>query len=479
MIYSRYKVLGLFLIIFHFVSYIQLQAQQNHTMYFIPENPQVNSLNPAFQNSCGIFIGLPVISSIHGNFGSSGFSYRSLLQKSGDSTYQIYPKKLHLSKVSSINSEIYVNLLYVGLWIKKNYITFSVNEKSDMAAFYHRDFFNLIVSGNTMYEGDIAKFNRSGVFFDYRREFALGIARNINPDLTLGVKGKLLFGKINVSTNKSRNDLHTQAETFNLAANINTSINISAPVTFTSDSDAIINDAEYHGTPKGILLNAKNKGIAFDFGFIKKISDNETLSGSILDLGGIYYMSDPTNTTVKGEYSYNGQTLDSVSWSDYVDQVGKEAKNELTFTHTSNKYFTFLPTRLYLNYEYKLSPKTTLNALTSAKVYRFKIMPGVSLGASHEIIKNVHFALSWSYVQNSLKNIGTGVVIGHSPVQFYAFSDNIFGFIDPLAAKNINLRFGFNLIFGCSKKDNIKNSGCEWLKKEAIREQRYQKLRKK
>jgi hypothetical protein len=471
---SNKKYVRLFFIAVFSFALFNLHAQQNHTLYFVPENPQVNTLNPAFQNSCKLFIGLPVISSIHFNLGHDGFTYRELFKNA-----EINPNNINLGKVNSLNSELYVNLLTVGVWQKKNYITFAVTEKNDLAGFYHRDLFNVVLGGNRAYEGKTASFSRTGIFYDYRREYALGVARKINPETTLGMKGKLLFGKLNISTRKSNNELFTDEETFNLNANADLTINTSMPVSFTRRPDGRVNGVDYNGTPTGILFNRKNVGLAFDLGFIHKLSDKETLSGSILDLGAIRYTSNSNSLAVKGEYTYVGQLADTIGISSYFDRAADQALGQLSSTVTQGNYTAFLPPRVYLSYEYAYSPKTTLNALTSAKIYRYKILPGFTLGATHEILKNIHFALSWSYVQRSVKNLGTGLVIGHSPVQFYAFSDNIFGFIDPLSAKNINLRFGINLIFGCVKKENIKKHGCEWLQNAETKNERLRKLRKK
>jgi hypothetical protein len=75
--------------------------------------------------------------------------------------------------------------------------------------------------------------------------------------------------------------------------------------------------------------------------------------------------------------------------------------------------------------------------------------------------------------------LGLGIKLGKSPVQFYAVSDNILGFIKPLDTKNINVRTGLQFNFGCSRRAKYNNSGCPWLKEEEDRRERIINLKKK
>lgn len=457
---------------------VRLNAQQNVTMYIIPDNPQVNTLNPAFQNTCKLFIGLPVISSVHLNYGNDAFSYKQLFKKDGDG-YIIEPSNISPGRVRSAAAEGYVALFNIGVWHKKKYITFSVHEKLDAAGFFNRDLFAVATGGNTLFEGTEADFSRSGLIMDYRREYALGVAQQVNRTTTLGIKGKLLFGKLNVLSRAKNSNLYTNENTFDLSLNANVLSNASLPITMSLDQYGKPTNIRRNGNARDILLNAKNMGLAFDLGFIKKRSDAETISGSILDLGFIRYASTPYNYTIEGQYNYTGQPGDSMVIGYFLRRSVDSLFNSMNTELTQKSYFSFLSPRIYLNYAYQYSPKTTLNLVATAKIYRYKVSPGFSASASYEFAKNMHVALSWSYLYHSFKNIGTGIVIGKSPVQFYAFTDNILGMFYPLNTHNINLRFGINLIFGCNKKENYKSCGCEGMQKSVEKSKRLQRLLRK
>jgi hypothetical protein len=455
-----------------------MAAQQNVTMYTVPENPQVNTLNPAFQNTCKLFIGLPVISSMHFNYGNDAFTYKQLFRKDGNG-YFIEPSNISPGRIRSVSAEAYVALVNIGFWHKKKYITFSVHEKTDLAGFFNRDLFAVATGGNTLYEASEANFSRSGILFDYRREYALGVAQKINKNTTLGIKGKLLFGKLNMLTHAKNSDLSTNGNTFDLSLNSNVYTYASLPITMALDPYGKPTNIHSNANARDVLFNGKNLGLAVDLGFINKRSEKVTLSGSILDLGFIHYASTPYNYSIEGSYDYTGQMGDSAVVGYFFRRMVDTVFNNMNTELTQKSYLSFLAPRIYVSYAYQYSPKTTLNVVATGKIYRYKLNPGFSVSASHEFAKNMYVSLSWSYLYHSFKNIGTGVVLGKSPVQFYAFTDNLLGLIYPLNTRNINLRFGINLIFGCTKRANLKTCGCEGINNSVEKRNRLQKILKK
>jgi hypothetical protein len=467
-----------FLLMFLWVVPSRLMGQQNLTMYSLPDNPQVNTLNPAFQNTCKWFVGLPVITSVHANVGNNAMSFKDLF-KSSNSTNYISSSILNLVRINALDAEVYIELFNIGYLKKANYYTFSITEKIDLAGFVNKDLITLALDGNTPFEGKTASGKRTGLFMDYRREFAFGISHKVDNETFFGVKGKLLFGKLNVSTRKSKNSFSTDATTFALKGNANLKVNVSAPVEIETDTAGIISNVTYTGNIKDILLNRKNVGLAFDLGFIKKISPKETISGSILDLGGILYHSNTYNYSIDGSYTYTGQL--TTSSRHYLANVLDSALATLGGNLTTNSYFVFLPPRLYGDYAYNINNRLKFNATSTIKIYRYKILPSIGVSGTYKVFNQVSLAASWLYTDRTLRNVGVGIVAGRSPVQFYMFTDNILTALNPLNVRNFNLRFGINLIFGCKNNDktNINKCGCESVRQDIKRKERYRKLRKK
>ena len=117
-----------------------------------------------------------------------------------------------------------------------------------------------------------------------------------------------------------------------------------------------------------------------------------------------------------------------------------------------------------------------IGLLYSGIIYYNKINSSLTLSANSTLIKNLNASLSYSYINKSMNNLGVGVAVGRSPAQFYIITDNILGFFWPLSARNINLRFGLNLIFGCNEKMKVKGPECFWIKSAEKRRDRMKRL---
>jgi hypothetical protein len=476
MISRKFTFFLIFLLIPLFSS-----GQQNNVLFFMHTVPESNFINPAVQNSCRYFIGLPVISSVHFNYGNTGFSYKQLFTKAPGTDYytaDIDNVVKRLSRVNYISTELQSTILALGYRRDYNYFTFSVIEKNNIAASFPKDLVTLIWKGNSPFEGRYADLSGTGVLLNHYREYALGYSHQAGDNKTFGIKGKLLFGKLNATTKKSNSSLFTDANTFNLLFNSNLSVNTSLPLNITTNAQGRITDISYNDVVSlsQLIFNRKNWGLAVDAGFIYAYDDRITLSGSIIDLGFIRWRSNQNNYLQNGQLFYTGIPADSLLNGDYLQGLLNSFNNAFHFNLTHNSYTLFLPPRVYLGGTYKINNRLNIGMLYSGIIYYNKINSALTVSANASVNKYLDASISYSYNNRSLNNVGAGIAIGRSPVQFYIVSDNIPGFIWPLSTRNINLRFGLNLIFGCKIKEKSKGSGCSWINGEEQRRERIKQL---
>ncbi len=464
-------------------------AQQNHTLYFMHAIPQSNFLNPAVQNSCRIFIGLPVISGLHANLAHNGFTFNQLFNDESGGTYSIDATTIEkkIANRNYLESELYANLFVFGLRMNKTYFTFAVRERDDFALFYTRDLFSLVYKGNTQFEGEWISLKGTGINFSHFREYSIGVSVQTDPQHTYGVRAKLLFGKLNLTTTRNNIGLFTEENTFNLLVNTGLRVNASLPVALNVDANGNyrFND-NYYTSARSLVFNRKNPGFAVDAGFIYRYSEQLAISGSILDLGFIAWRSNLTKYSAEGAYLYTGPLSDS-TWADsFLWDLFDGINTNTTASVAQNNYLYFLSPRIYLGATRELNDRLTVNALTAAKIYRQKILTGVSLSADYAITPQLAAALSWSWVHRSVNNVGVGLMLGHNPVQFYIVSDNLPGLIWPQSTKNLNLCFGLNLNLGCGRvteqrgdQMSTADCGCFWIRKAEEKKKKMKKLMKK
>lgn len=475
-----HKYCLLFLAIY-FISNSNSFGQQNSTLFFMQSTPQANFVNPAVTNECNWIIGLPVISSLHFNYGNSAFSINQLFKQQQGNSYVFNGNEVinKLGNVNFLTSEFHTNLFYLGFWVKENFITFSINEKADLFVTYPHDLFALGWQGNTQFEGQTAKLGSTGIFFNYRREFAIGIARQTQKDFAWGVRGKILFGKLNTSMSKSTIDLYTEPLTYDLDFTTNWQLNTSLPIDVVRNANNNFESANGKGSIGSLLFNRKNVGFAFDLGFIKYRDDKITISGSVLDLGLNYWTTNPNSFSQTGNYSYKGPLADTINVGNYFPDLVYGVKNQFGIKVDQKSYLTFLSPMVYLGATYSIKEDLNAGFLLSGRINKYRTTAGATLSLNKTFHKTSSVSISYSYIYHDFKNIGAGIKLGKKPVQFYAVSDNILGFINPLDTRNLNLRFGLQINFGCNRKELSKDCGCYWVNQAEERRIRNNKLLKR
>jgi len=463
-------------IFFLVITTYRLQSQQSNTLFFMHSVPQSNFINPAIQGECRWFIGLPAISSTHFNLANNGFTVNHLLEHKEEGMDTLYAKEIvkKLTRRNYLSSELYTHLFAIGYKRKDLYFTFSIRERDDFILFYPKDLFAFVFIGNTQYEGKWISLNGSGIQFNHFREYAIGVSKKYDYR-TFGIRGKILFGKLNLNTRKSVIGLFTEENTFNLLFVNDILVNASLPYGLEVDTEGNYNITnEDYALELDLILNRKNFGLGVDAGFIYNYDENITISGSILDIGAIFYRSYLTNYDVEGNFSYTGPLGDTVPTENYFEDVIN------TFTDGSiignRPYIYFLQPKILIGASYKINDKINLGGLIASKIYRQKIQSGLILSANSRLARYFSVNLSWSYIHRSFNNLGLGLAFGRMPLQFYIISDNVPGMIWLQSSKNINLRFGLNIIFGCFRKTGIKDCGCYWIRKEEERRERKYKL---
>ena len=130
---------------------------------------------------------------------------------------------------------MHTTILAVGLQKDDYYYTFTIQEKDNMASLYSRDLVTFALKGNTQFEGQWIDLKGTGVYYNHVREFAIGVSKVKNNALTLGIKAKLLFGKLNFTTGSGDIRMFTQENTFDLAFETDAGFNSSLPYSMAVD----------------------------------------------------------------------------------------------------------------------------------------------------------------------------------------------------------------------------------------------------
>jgi hypothetical protein len=463
-----------------------VKSQLSSTLFFMHTLPQSNLTNPAVQIPCKVFVGIPALSSIYFNYANSYFSYNDILIPQGDSLLFDLKKFNKIpGALQDIEAELHISLLNFGFIYKDYYFNFNLSDKIEAGVVYPGTWFNLGLLGNTPYVGKTLDMSGGGIYGAYYREWAFGVSKNINKTLTLGAKAKLLFGKATITTSKSDMSLFTGLPLYPLTATTNIQINAS-PLTATLNQNGFIEATNNPATDNlsSFLLNSKNKGVAFDFGFIWRKTNELTISGSLLDLGIIRWINYPSRIKTSGTYTYTGYNS-RFNLSTFEDmQASIDSFQAIFNTAYSNKaFYTFLSPKLYLGGTYNFNDNINTGLLTRNILYHNSFKSSVTASINTWYSKYLAGTVSWSYMNKTLLNFGGGLSLRTPHFGLYAVSDNIYGAFKYKSARTINLMFGMNMLFGCSscgeKKLSISSSSCKIYKDSELKRERFELWKKK
>jgi len=454
-----------------------LSAQDSQTLYFINRVPQSNQMNPAIQPKCNFFFGLPAVSSFQLGFGNNRYTLSDVIMQHPDQDSLItflhpdaeFNKTDFLTKLGNNNSffqYFQTDLLSFGFRMNSWYFSFNLSEKQSMALNYPQDLMDFALNGNKNFMYQTTDFSDLRVNASFYREYGIGVAKEINSNLFIGVRGKILFGHANIESSNN-NTLGLYSSRDSIYINADAVVNTSSPLIATTNTDgdfdgfevpAYIENAESDSLIDLAMLH-QNMGLGIDLGIYYKPVDDVALSLSIIDLGYIKWDKDVTNLELKGNYSFKGVDVSDEfgtdeSEEDPFEQALDSLENSFTVSNQSNSYTTGLGTKIYVGASYFVSPKFDVSFLSRSYLYNNYFNQAFTLSANVRPINGISASLSYSIMNGTYNNIGLGLVLGGAPLQIYVVTDNVSAALWGHKTSSANFRFGLNIAFGCKQKKN-------------------------
>ncbi len=445
------------------MSFNVVFSQQDNTLFFMHELPQANFVNPAVPSTCKLFIGFPALSSIAANYSNTAISMNDALTKRPGSDSLYLDLDNVVSKVRGrelVTSDIDLTLFTLGIHVKQYYLTFSINEKATSYNMIPADAMKLAWDGNTQFRGDQASMSGTRVNANNYHEFAFGASKDINSSWRLGIRAKVLFGLGNVSTPKTTGFLYTDNTTFALNMLLDSRVNTSLPIDSVSvDENGKVTGISFREdmTVKDYFLNFHNFGIGIDLGFIKQIDDITTLSGSLLDVGAIFWSKDVNKFYSDGQIAYPG--LGTGSDFESLQQAFDTIQYMFTPVYKPNGFSSPLVPKLYVGMTRKVAGHLNAGMLIRTELYRNRLHPSLTVSANTFNYKTLNASVSYTVQNGEFTNIGAGIGLKAGPVHLHLISDNIPGLFMLDKTRNVNIRFGLSFVPGCDEKVSTKPSG--------------------
>jgi len=468
------------LIILGSVLGLPLQGQVNNTLFFMHGVPQANRVNPAYQPKCGLYLGFPMLSPIRVGVNSSSLSYKDVIypQPNGDSLITfLHPdgdKGAFLNQMKSLNfmgGDLGSSLASIGFRTGAGFFTLDLMTRVDGSLYYPGDLARLLINGAG--EGETYRMDGIGADMSVFDEIAIGWSGEIFDNFHLGVRGKVLFGVGNLSTNRSDLTLTTSQTAWNLQSDMQLSASLPfAEVSY--DDEGMIDGIELKedfqdkfspGLITDYMLSGQNLGFGLDLGIDYRPVDALQISVSVTDLAYIRWKDEVHEVSYANEYEFSGIEVDPMELSedftmdDLLDSTLTTMVDSLAgfleFT-TGGFYSKRLNTKLYAGASWYVTPHISFGLLSRTDFLNGRLAEQVTASANLTTGRFINFTLSYSYMNAYFKNIGAGISFNAGPFNLYVISDNgLNALFWPHEARSGNLWFGLNLVFGYKEKVDL------------------------
>ncbi len=467
---KKILITGTFLVL----ASLQLGAQIPNSLFFMPNVPQSNRINPAIQPRSGLYLGFPALSPLRLEISSSAFAFGDVIYQNAELDLLITPfhplgdEEAFLDLLEPVNSfmaNVGVSIPSFGFRVGKNYFSFDLRPRVEASLSYPKGLIELPVYG--LPEGSVRSFSGIGVDFTGFIETSLGWSRAdfIIPNLDVGVRAKFLSGLATVNTTNSVMDFSSSSDHV-LGLDTEMDIDMAVPsfIQISASDTSFMPNIEMDTTyfenidfARGVQIAKEqyfaNTGFGIDIGINYQPIPQLMVSASILDLGYINW-----NNTFSGNvdftYEFSGLELnpiggiDSTLLEDFM-QVLSDSAIASVGVSTGQPYRSTLNPKLFVGASFYPIEKIGIGLLSRTDFLDDGISQQFTATANMTTGRFLNLSLSYTYMSSIANNIGAGVSFHVGPLNMYMISDNIVsGALWPTQTRSVNLWFGMNLCFG-------------------------------
>lgn len=439
-------------------------SQNRQILYNLTSVPQSLLTNPGSDIKYNWFVGIPLLSGISANVGSSGFSAFDLFANNGvdfNTKLRNVVSSTSRNDNVSINEqlEIFSGGVKLGDWQEGSYLSFGVYQELDVFGYMPKDYAIMALDGNRDYLGKIFDLGDLSVKGELLSVFHVGYHKNVSEKLILGARGKIYSSIFNFSSTKNSGYFYTipgNNSIYEQVISANGLVNTSG---FTNYIDNYTGNAKSDIMKKAFL--GGNLGLGFDLGLTYYPKENLQFTASILDVGFIKHTKEVESYMYKGYFKNEGLTPDFIPGSSNGN-VFQEFVDAIPLDTLNVKYTTWRPAKFNSSIQYSFGDGRDTDCNCLGNEMKFKNSVGAQLFAmsapraplmaltayyKRRFFDALEMKATYTVDSFSSKNIGLGLSTTIGKVNFYLLADNLLEYKDISKANSLSFQLGFNIIF--------------------------------
>jgi hypothetical protein len=426
-----------------------VHAQRNLTLYNLGSAPQAYALNPGRMPMYNGFFTLPLLGNLNASYSNNGFTFNDLKLSESEESFFGNDFSEFVGKLQDENQMLFdLNFSFteIGFRVKKNFFGFQLGDYVQTQTTYPRSLFQLLQDVSEYSENedpntkpmlssyDLSRLNFNATYF---RSYGFSYNRQILPQLSAGLRIKMLTGLANVWTNNQalRMTNNKAEEYFEISGRFDV---LSAGINGDLDN------------PFALFRSTGNRGWAFDFGAQYQLTDRIDVFASITDLGSIKWKNDLTFNAINPRTTrFSTNNIDSfeMQFNDFIDELESDMLGGIT------AYKTRLPTMGYFGANYYFLPNTSVGVLLNPRFFRQQVDMAYAVSLQTHVGRFLQAGVNWSAYNQNYANIGAGLTLNAGPFQLFAATDNLLSVFNLTKTRNAQANVGLGFTFGRSSRE--------------------------
>lgn len=464
----------LFIVLFW--ACLVVQGQNKQLLYDFVEIPQAVMVNPGMETDFQWYGGVPALSGVMLQAGSSGISVNDIFADDGLDINDKFRDRavFGMKPTDELSGTFQMEFLNFGFRGRNPdvFYTAGMYLEGDAIGYWFKDYAILAFEGNAdrlNQRFDLGHLKTRGEMVNV---FHFGINKKIDRNLTIGGRAKIYSSIFDFNSTKNKGYfVTTQGENNIYASTLNADMELRTSGLQALD-DAREND-NIAGTAIKRALFGGNLGVGFDLGFTYHLNEQTVLTGSLLDVGFIYHTNDTKNYALQGNATVEGVVItpeetinpDTDFWEDLIDEI----EAFVPYEESTQSYIAFRPTKLYASLRYNFGEQVarrgncecginaTRNSFRSkyansvgGQVYMINRPRGPQAaltGFYQRRLGNI-LAVKGTYTVDkfSYTNLGLGLNFQLGPVNLYAMADNLLAYRNLADSRYTSFQLGLNII---------------------------------
>ncbi|MEY3366933.1 MAG: hypothetical protein RI973_88 [Bacteroidota bacterium] len=419
----------LFLLLFNSCFTPSIWSQQEVSLNFLRQAWQANKINPAIVQPYGLVLGDV---GLRTSESFDGPTYNQIVtRQQGKPVIQVERFINQLDPVNTVRSDIEFSTFSAAYRLGKATISLGHALRYHGFVQFPKTLPQLVWQGNAQFIGESVNLGNELQLTGYH-ELAAGLALETGP-LTLGVRGKLLSGISNASTDETYRSatLYTDPDVYQITLDGNYVLHTNNTLRYENYSDL---DANFDiGRLTFDRFFSQNRGFALDLGARLQLGKAD-LALSVIDLGKINWDNEVVNYRATQTWLYDGLdfsgalTGEGVSFDDALDTLEQLFQVE----KTADSYSISLPRKVNFSALWQFNTTWRAGIAFVQENFRRASYNALAAGLNARLIPALDLGVSYAIMENrSYDNVGLNFTLKLGPLQLYGMTDNVISLLKP------------------------------------------------